>query len=120
MLFSMIVAPRMGLFFGLYWIKKNLGIGFDMKSSFLIYTSAGSAMGVGFIILSFFQLHSWSSLFVVTPIFILLYSFLLLAIGGITKRDLQELASIANLGGPLTPFIKRILQIARDLCRFDE
>jgi len=118
MLIAMIIAPRAGLIYGLYWIKKNLDIGFDMKSSLSIYTSAITATIVCYIIIYLFQLNSVYTLLITSPIFFLIYCILILFTGGLTKKDLSELSSISNVKGPLTPLIIKLLKIVSNLARY--
>lgn len=116
MLTTMIIAPRAGLFYGLYWIKKNLGIGFDTRSSFSIYVSAITATLVSYIPVYLFQENYIFTLLITVPIFFVLYCILILLTGGLTKNDLKELSLISSVLGPLKPLVSMLLEIANNIC----
>jgi len=117
MIVTMIIAPRVGLVYGLNWLHVNFKIGFDWRSSLSIYTSSGAAMIVGYAILSFLSLGNWLALFVVTPIFFMVYYFLLLFSGGLSKRDFLELKSMLNLFGPFAQVVERFFVVSERICR---
>ena len=117
MLVSMIVAPRIGLFYGLWWVKKNLDIGFDAASSFSIYLSGGVAFAVCYLIGTYVNLGSWGSLVVLGGLFAILYVVLLPLTRGINKRDIDELKKLSVVAGPLSSFVRRFFDVLGRLLR---
>ena len=118
MLTTMIIAPRSGLIYGLYWIKKNLDIGFDTKSSLSIYISAITATLVSYVPVHLLQQHNIYTLIITLPIFFLLYCILILLTGGLTKNDLRELSSISSFLGPFKPIVSILIDVANTICRY--
>jgi O-antigen/teichoic acid export membrane protein len=118
MLTTMVIAPRAGLIYGLYWIKKNLGFGFDTRSSLSIYISAIIATLVSVVPVHLLQFNNIYTILLTLPLFFLLYCILVLLTGGLVKNDLKELSSISGFLGPLKPLISILIDVASTICRY--
>lgn len=112
-----LVAPRVGVFYGLWWIKKTLGFSIETRSSLMIYVSVLAAYIGGFALLSLFSFNNWVSLFVGGGLFAGLYLLLLPVTGALTAFDLREFEAMSGGLGPLAPFIRLFVNLMRRLVK---
>ena len=117
LLFTMVVAPRVGLFYGLWWIKKTFGFSVEMRSSVMIYASAFAAYIAGFAVMSLVGLGGWVTLIVVGVVFALVYLLMLPLSGALTVFDLREFGALSRGLGPLAPLGAAFVRVMGRLMR---
>jgi len=115
LLLTMIVAPKPGLFFGLWWIKKDFGFTINWTASMKIYFSAGIAALATYYALAFLDLGNWEELLLGGVLFVMVYSLLVPLIGALEKGDIQNLRSIMKALGPLAPLFNLFLTLIERL-----
>jgi O-antigen/teichoic acid export membrane protein len=117
LLFTMVVAPRVRLFYGLWWIKKTFGFSVEMRSSVMIYASAFAAYIAGFAVMSLVGLGGWVTLIVVGVVFALVYLLMLPLSGALTVFDLREFGALSRGLGPLAPLGAAFVRVMGRLMR---
>ncbi len=117
LLVTMLVAPRVGLFYGLWWIRREFGFSVETRSSVMIYFSAFTAFLAGFAVMNLVRLSNWAMLLVVGLVFAAVYLFLLPLSGALTAFDLREFESMSGGLGPLRGPIRLFVVLMRRLVR---
>ena len=117
LLFTMVVAPRVGLFYGLWWIKKTFGFSVETRSSVMIYASAFAAYITGFTVMSLVRLGGWVTLIVVGVVFAPVYLLMLPLSGALTAFDLREFEALSRGLGPLAPLGAAFVRVMGRLVR---
>ncbi|RLI08401.1 hypothetical protein DRO24_01300 [Candidatus Bathyarchaeota archaeon] len=112
---TLIVSPRLGLFYGLYWIWRNYGFTVDFPSSGKIYLSAGIALLVVWPLLLSLHLSPWLSLLLGASLYILLYLLLTVLLRLLDERDLRNLRRMVEALGPLSTFLNPLLSLLETL-----
>lgn len=117
MIFCMIVAPRAGLIYGLWWIKKNLGFSFSSASSIKIYISALIPLVVCYAASLYIILSDILNLILFSVLYFIIYLALLPMTTAITLNDVRELTELSEVFGPFKKYINSILKVLKKLCR---
>ena len=111
LLLAMIVAPKPGLFFALWWIKKNFGFMINWVASAKIYLSAGAAYLMASYLLATFSFGDWCDLLLGGGLLVMIYSLLIPLTGAMERSDIQNLRNIMGALGPLSPLFNMFLAI---------
>ena len=116
-LLTMIIAPKPGFLYALWWIKKNFGFTFNWLSSVKIYISAGIASFLTYYLLNTTNFGDWVDLLLGGGLFILTYSLLVPLTGALERVDIQNLRNIMSAWGPLAPLFNLFLDLFERLTR---
>jgi stage V sporulation protein B len=116
-LLTMIIAPKAGFFFALWWIRKNFGFTFNWVSSAKIYVSVGVASLLAYSLLATTSLGDWVDLLLGGGLFILAYSLLVPLTGALERDDIQNLRNITSAMGPLAPLFNMFLSFFEKLTK---
>ena len=112
---TLIVSPRLGLIYGLYWIWRRYGFTVDFKSSAKIYLSAAAAfLGVE-LLLRFTALTPWMSLLLGAAVYIPLYLILTVLLRVLDEGDLRNLRRMVRALGPLSTLFTPLLSLLEAL-----
>jgi len=111
MLLTMIIVPQAGLFYGLWWTKKNFGFTIEWKTSAKIYISSASSYLVSYFILMNLRLGDWPEILLGGGLFILMYLIMIYALRTMGLDDIQNLRRILGAMGPLTPIFNIFLTL---------
>lgn len=110
LLMVLIIAPRLGLFYGLYWIWRHYGFTLDLKSSAKIYLSATAAY-LAVELLHSFILSRWAYLLLGVLLYAALYLLLTLSLRTLDERDLRNLRRMVMALGPISPLFNPLLSL---------
>lgn len=117
LLLTMIIAPKPGLFFALWWIKKKFGFAINWSASAKIYLSAGVAYLVASYLLIVLHRGDWVDLLLGGGVFVLIYALLVPLTGALERSDVQNLRNIMRALGPLAPLFNLFLAVVERLMR---
>lgn len=109
LILTSIVAPKGGLIYYLWQIKKNLGFTVEWRTSLKIYLSSFIPFIMVYRLLLMFDLDGWVSLVFGGCLFIVLYLFLVLTFRVLDRDDIEDLRRILGAMGPLTPIFNIFL-----------
>ena len=117
LLAALVVAPRAGVIFMLWWVKKSLGFSVDWGASLRLY-SAGS---VAFLLTSGALMISgntgWTAILLGGGLFFAAYVIAVPVSGALRKRDIEDLVAISDVSGPLRLPLRTVLSIMAKLSR---
>ena len=117
LLLTMIIVPKPGFFFALWWIRKNFGFTINWDSSAKIYVSAGLASFLAYYLLAATNFRDWVDLLLGGGLFIMTYSLLVPLIGALERVDIQNLRNIMSALGPIAPLFNLFLALVERLTR---
>jgi len=112
---TLIISPRLGLLYGLYWIWRNYGFTVDFKSSCKIYLSAGATFLTVWLLLISLHLYPWASLLLGASLYILLYILFTVIFRLLDDRDLRNLRRMVRALGPLSTIFNPLLSLLETL-----
>jgi stage V sporulation protein B len=112
-----LVASRPGMFYGLWWIKKNFGFTVDWVSSAKILLVSLFTWAVTKIILSLLGLRYLYEFFLGGFLIVVMFLLLLPLTGTIDRDDIRNIRSIGSTIKPLEPFVNLVLNILEKLMR---
>jgi len=112
-----LIASRPGMFYGLWWIKKNFGFAIDWLSSVKILVVSFCSWAVTKIILNFTNLGYVYEFFLGGFIIIIMFLLLLPFTGTIDQDDIRNIRSVSSAIKPLEPFANLVLNILKKLVR---
>ena len=111
LLLTMIVAPRAGHLYALWWVRRNFGFSLDWRASAKIYLSSGVPYLAMHFFLDYLRLGDWQELLLGGGLFVVLYIFLIYVFRTLDVGDIRDLRPILGHMGPLTPVFNVILSI---------
>lgn len=115
LLLTSIFATKPGLFYALWWIKKNFGFSLNWGASMKIFLSAGAASLIVYLVVTLFKLGNLVALIVGGGLLFIVYTLLVTLTGALVREDLQNLRSILGAFGPLAPIFGLFLAIIERL-----
>ena len=117
LLIAMLIAPRIGWLYQIFWVKKTLKITLDWNSSIRVYATSIVAFVVAYLILNLFRLQGWVALILGSSSFLLTYAILLPLIGALKRTDIEQLKIIADSMSVLKPIFLVIISILAKLVK---
>ena len=111
LLATLILAPRPGLLYGLWWVKRNLGFTIDWRASAKIYLSSFSAYAISYFVLAYVNLGEWVELLVGASLFVTVYLVMIILLRTLKIGDVKNLRSVLGSMGPLTRFFNLFLNL---------
>lgn len=114
---ALIVAPRVGVVFMLWWVNKNLGFSLDWGTSLRLYTAGLAAflLTSGALIIS--GIAGWTAILVGGALFSATYVIAVPVTGALKKSDIKDLDAISDVSGPLRHPLRSVLSIMAKLSR---
>lgn len=109
LLLTILLASKPGLFYALWWVRRNLGITLDWGSSAKIYLSSGISYLISLSLLGILKLSIWRGLLVGLLTLPLAYFLMVVLIGALDDWDLRALKTMADALGPLAPALKLLI-----------
>jgi O-antigen/teichoic acid export membrane protein len=103
------ILNQVGLFYNLYWIKRNLNISFNYKTSVKIFVSASISYFTIYFLFTLLSLQGWTKILLAGGSFVLTYLFMILKTKTLTIQDIKNLKEILSSAGPLTPIFNIFL-----------
>jgi O-antigen/teichoic acid export membrane protein len=117
LLIIQLLASKPGLFYGLWWIKRNFGFTVDWLSSVKILFVSLCTWAITRIILSLLGLRYLYEFFVGGFLIVVLFLLLLPLTETIDREDIRNIRSIGSAIKPLEPFVNLVLNILEKLIR---
>jgi len=117
LLLIQLVASRPGLFYGLWWIKRNFGFTVDWFSSVKILLASLFTWAATKIVIDFFDLRYIYEFFIGGILIVVIFLLLLPLTGAIDGTDIRNIRSIGSTIKPLEPFVNLVLSILEKLVR---
>ncbi|MEM4727026.1 MAG: flippase [Candidatus Bathyarchaeia archaeon] len=114
LLLTILFASKPGLFYALWWVRRNLGLTLDWAASAKIYLSSAIAYLIPLFILSNLDLSYWRGLFLGLITLPPVYSLLLTLTRALDEADIRALKIMVKAVGPLAPIL-RLLMILIDI-----
>ena len=112
-----LLAPVGGLFYVLWWIKKNMGINVDIKSTLKIFISSLFGYSACLILTSIIDLNPVFELLAGGAILALVYLISLLLSGALTKSNISDIYSIVSRYKAIKWFIEPTFMFIKKLAR---
>lgn len=109
LLLTILFASKPGLFYALWWVRRNLGLTLDWASSAKIYLSSVISYLIPLFILSTLDLSYWSGLFFGLLTLTLVYSLIVTLLGALDEADIRALKTMAKAVGPLAPILRILI-----------
>lgn len=117
LLLTSFFATKPGLFYALWWIKKNFGFSLHWPSTMKIYLSVGLASLIVYLVVTLFKFGDLVTLIVGGGIMIVVYILLVTLTGAIVREDIQNLRNMIGAFGPVAPIFGLFLAIVERLIR---
>jgi O-antigen/teichoic acid export membrane protein len=112
------VAPISGLFYSLWWVKKNYLISIDYQTIFKAFVS----ISVGFVLCSMatslLKVNPWIEVLIGGSVFMITYLLSILFTGAFTKSNIGDLRSLVEKYDMLNPLVDPFFNILTRLSRF--
>lgn len=109
LLLTILLASKPGLFYALWWVRRNLGLTLDWVSSTKIYLSSVISYLIPLFILSILDLSYWIGLFFGLLTLSLVYSLIVTLIGALDEADIRALKTMAEAVGPLALILRLLI-----------
>ena len=114
---ALVVAPRAGVLYMLWWVKRSLGFSVDWGASLQLYAAGSAAflLTSGALIIS--GVTGWTAIILGGGLFSAAYVVAVPVSGALTKRDIKDLDAISDVSGPLRLPLRTVLSIMAKLSR---
>ena len=112
-----LVSTKLGLFYGLWWVRRHFRFSVNWAASFKILIAAAVSYAVTTIYLGSVDLNVWVELLSGGVLLMLVYAVLIPFIGAIDRKDVHNIRSITGNFGPLSYLIRFLLGVAERLMR---
>jgi len=117
LLITMVVAPRVGWLYQIFWARKHLGYTVDWDGTVKIYVTALMAFAVSYLVVNLFDLVGWVAVVAGGFAYILVYVLGLPLSGALRADDFSVLDMIVGSLGPIAPVARFFLSLLRRLVR---
>lgn len=117
LIIAMIAAPKVALFYQLWWVKRTLGFSVDWGSSARLYASALGSFAVAYPVSNMLGLDGWLGLLSGVAVYGLLYLIISPLIGALTRADIADLSQVVDVVGPLARPLRVVLGLIGRLAR---
>jgi O-antigen/teichoic acid export membrane protein len=111
-----ILAPKLGSFYSVYWLRKYLGIKLELSTTLRVGFSAFLGYFSCIFVLGFFSSFPWLQIVLGGLSLILVYLAAILATGALVEkniRDMKRLALKNKIGLRLEPVFDYLIQVSR-------
>jgi len=112
---ALVVAPRIGVVFMLWWVKKNLGFSVDWAASLRLYSAGLAAFLLTSGALMILRIAGWTAILLGGTLFFAAYVIAVPMSGALRKSDIEDLDAISDVTGPLKIPITLVLSIMAKL-----
>ena len=112
-----LLAPVGGLFYVLWWIKKNMDVNVDFGSTLKILLSSLFGYSACLILITIIDLNPVFELFAGGAVLALVYSLSILLTGAITKSNISDIYSLVSRKKALKWFIDPVFIFMKKLAR---
>jgi len=114
---ALVVAPRIGVVFMLWWVKRSLGFTVDWAASLRLYSSGLAAFLLTYVALMISRIAGWTAILLGGALFFATYVTAVPASGALKKSDIEDLDAISDVSGPLRHPLGLVLKIMAKLSR---
>jgi O-antigen/teichoic acid export membrane protein len=115
---TIILAPKLGLIYGLWWIRKNWGLKIDILSTFKIFASTFLAFIGCYLVLEIVVTNPLIEILLGGVILALIYFLSILKTGALTKQNLHDIYNMINryrsLGWIIEPLFKVMIKLTHN------
>ncbi|MFQ6054113.1 MAG: oligosaccharide flippase family protein, partial [Candidatus Bathyarchaeia archaeon] len=115
LMLTTIIVPKPGLFYSLWWVKRNFGFTLNWAASAKIYLSAGLSFLLTSCLLAALNGNDWVDLVLGGSLFVLTYSLIAPSIGALERGDIKNLRVMLGGLGPLAALFNVFLTIVERL-----
>lgn len=112
-----LVSTKLGLFYGLWWVRRHFRFSVNWAASFKMLIAAAVSYAVTTIYLGSVDLNVWVELLSGGVLLVLVYAVLIPLIGAIDREDVHDIRIITGSFGPLSYLIGFLLGVAERLMR---
>ena len=117
LLATLIVAPRVGALFMLWWVWKSLGFTVDWGASLRLYVAGLAAFLTASLALTVTGACGWAAILLGVGLFATSYLIAVPALGALRKSDFNDLSTVIDEAGPLKLPLKPIITIMTRLAQ---
>ncbi|MFH2110724.1 MAG: polysaccharide biosynthesis C-terminal domain-containing protein [Candidatus Bathyarchaeota archaeon] len=112
---SITLGPLTGLSYGLWWVKKNLGITIDFTVASKTLLAAIAACLTTNVFVSMSNLNPWLTLLIDRAICMTVYVASVITLKVLNHRDIDNLENITTGLGPLSPPLTHVLRLLKQV-----
>ena len=112
---ALVVAPRAGVIFMLWWVKKSLGFTVDWAASLRLYSAGLAAFLLTSGALMISGVTGWTAILLGGALFFFVYIIAVPLFGALRKSDIKDLVAISDVTGPLKLPLTLVLSIMAKL-----
>ena len=117
LLAALVVAPRVGVVFMLWWVKRSLGFSVDWGASLRLYLAGLAAFLLTSGALMISGIAGWTAILLGGALFLAIYVIAVPVSGALRKSDIEDLDAISDVSGPLRLPLRTVLSIMAKLSR---
>jgi len=114
---ALVVAPRAGVIFMLWWVNRSLGFSVDWGASLRLYSAGLAAFLLTSGALMISGVTGWMAILLGGGLFFTAYVITVPVSGALKKRDIEDLDTISDVSGPLKLPLTLVLSIMAKLAR---
>lgn len=114
---ALVVAPRIGVVFMLWWVKRSLGFSVDWEASLRLYSAGLAAFLLTSGTLMILGDNGWIAILLGGGLFFAVYIVAVPVSGALRKRDIEDLIAISDVSGLLRLPLRTVLSIMAKLAR---
>lgn len=114
---ALVVAPRIGVVFMLWWVKRSLGFSVDWEASLRLYSAGLAAFLLTSGTLMILGDNGWIAILLGGGLFFAVYILAVPVSGALRKRDIEDLIAISDVSGLLRLPLRTVLSIMAKLAR---
>ncbi len=93
-----------------FWLKAKAGLTIDWRSSMRIYASTLAAFASSYVVVGFLGWQPWAALVLGSIVFLVVYVVGLRVSGAVTRNELAQLETFADIMGPLSGVARSLLR----------
>jgi stage V sporulation protein B len=116
-LITIVLDSRGGWVYNTLWVKRNLGITIDWKSSIRIYLVAFIAFVVSYVVTTYSSLHGVFAVGVGGFAFFIVYFVGIVLSGALKRSDLRIIENMFKVGGPIASISNRVFSLIYEYAR---
>jgi O-antigen/teichoic acid export membrane protein len=113
-----IIVPEFGLIYTLWWLKKNMNISVDFRTSIKIFLSTFIGYISCKLFLNLINFYPIVELILGTGVLFIVYLFSLLLTGSLTKKNITDIKDLIHRNKIMRKFTDPIFDFLRKVARF--
>ena len=110
---ALVVAPRIGVVFMLWWVKRSLGFSVDWEASLRLYSAGLAAFLLTSGALMISGIAGWTAILLGGSLFFAAYVLAVPVSGALRKSDIEDLDAISDVSGPLRTVLSIMAKLSR-------